>query len=309
MALRLKPLDLTQIQTGTIRRRTYRLNADLLGSMPQPAESLQSFYRALPKVGAAAKLLQTAELIAQTVLSNKPVLWIMDGTLMDGGLSPLLVYLLRRGLVQCVVMNGEAALRDYELAFHGVTAEDLKAGMADGLLGLTRETGEGITAIINEGVRRGFSIGECVGRGILERQPKHFANSVLATGAARLTTTTVHVCIGADGFHRYPGADGAMLGKGSLKDTQILSSFLATLSPGALIVASHQDTALNQVFMHAFALARNLNADLGGLNLVHLGDGGASLEDLPSLSHVERVAGPLELMMPLLLGALFTLVE
>ena len=113
--------------------------------------------------------------------------------------------------------------------------------MADGLLGLARETGEGINAIINEGVKRGFSIGECLGRGILDRQPKHFAQSLLATGAARLAPTTVHVSLGADGFHRYPGADGAMLGKGSLKDVQILTGFLATLPPGALIVRIHRD--------------------------------------------------------------------
>jgi deoxyhypusine synthase len=57
--------------------------------------------------------------MAQVALMNKPILWIMDGATMDAGLSPLLVYLMRRGLIQCLVMNGEAALRDYELAFHG----------------------------------------------------------------------------------------------------------------------------------------------------------------------------------------------
>lgn len=309
MALRLKPIDPSQIQTGSIRRRTYRLTAEQLGSMPQPAEPLQSFYRALPKVGEAAGLLETAELLARTALGNKPMIWILDGSLMDVGLSPLLVYLMRRSLIHALVMNGEASLRDYELAFHGMSAEDQPAGLADGLLGMTRETGEGINAIINEGVKRGFSIGECVGRGILERQPKHFTNSILATGAARLTPTTVHVCVGADGFHRYPGADGAMLGKGSLKDVQILTGFLATLPAGALIVSTHRDLMLNQVFLHAYALARNLNEDLKGLHLVRLGEPEPSLLDLPALDHVLHVPGPLEIMMPLLLGALFSLVE
>jgi hypothetical protein len=309
MALRIKPLDASQIQTGAVRRRTWRLTVDQLGGMPQPAEPLQQFYNALPKVGQAAELLEAAELMAQTALMSKPIVWIMDGKLMDAGLSPLLVYLMRRGLVQALVMNGEAAIHDYEMAFHGMTAEDTASGLADGLLGLARETGEGINAIVNEGVKRGFSIGECLGRGILERQPRHFPNSLLATGAARLTPTTVHVTLGADGFHRYPGADGAMLGKGSLKDTQILSIYLTTLPPGALLVASHSDHSLNQVFLHAYALARNLSDELKGLRLLRLGAPEGILGELPGLDRVCQAPGPLEIMMPLLMGALFSLVE
>lgn len=309
MAMRLKPIDSSKIQTGSLRRRTWRLNSDQLGTMPQPTEPLQHFYRGLPKVGQAAALLEAAGVMAQTALANKPMVWILDGATMAAGLSPLLVYLMRRGLVQALVMNGEAAIRDYELAFHGVAVEDVAQGLTDGLLGLTRETGEGITVIINDGIKHGFSIGECLGRGILERQPRHFMNSLLATGAARLTPTTVHVTLGADGFHRYPGADGAMLGKGSLKDVHILSTFLATLPPGALIVASHSDMSLNQVFLHAYALARNLNEELKGLNLLRLGVPEGFLSELPGLDRVCQTPGPLEIMMPLLMGALFCLVE
>ena len=309
MVLRLKPLDLSQIQTASIRRRNYKVTVEQLANVPQPAEPLQNFYRSLPKLGEAASLLEAAELMAQTVLMTKPVVWIIDHTLIDAGLSPVLAFLMRRGLVQCLVMNGGAALRDYELAFNGMTGEDIAQGLADGLLGLTRETGEGINTIINEGVKRGFSMGECLGRGILERQPKHFTNSVLATGAARLTPTTVHLTLGAEGFHRYPGADGAMLGKGSLKDIQILTSYLTSLPVGALIMAAHADGALNQAFLHAYALARNMQQELTGLNLIRIGAAEPSLLDLPGLSHVHQVPGALELTIPLLVGALFSLVE
>lgn len=309
MAIRLKPFDPNQIQTATVRRRAWRLGIDHLAAMPDPAAPLQTFFRNLPKVGDADQLLRVAELTAQTILGERPILWILDAGLMNAGLSPLLIHLVRRGLVQCLVMNGEAAAGDYELAFFGATAEDRPAGLQDGLLGLAREVGEGINAIINEGVKRGFSIGECLGRGILERQPKFFTSSLLATGAARLTTLTVHLCLGADGFHRYPGADGALLGKGSLKDTHILSGFLSTLAPGALIVASHADQTLTQVFLHAYALARNLNGELTGLNLVRLGEPLPALLDLPGLGQSLRLPGPVEIMLPLLMGALFTLVE
>lgn len=309
MAVRFKPIDANQVQTGSIRRRVFRLGVDHLASMPEPTRPLQKFYHTLPRLGKASELLTAAQLIATAALEDKPLVWLIDGHFMTAGLSPQLVYLIRRNLARNLVMNGEAAVCDYELAFHGVTDEDPVLGLQDGLLGLTRETGEGINSIINEGVKRGFSIGECLGRGILERQPKHFANSLLATGAARLSSITVHLSVGADGFQRYPGADGAMLGKGSLKDTQILSSQLSTLPPGTIFITLHRDTALTQVFLNAVAMARNLNQDLRGFNLIQLGAIHPTLADLPALEQTLALPGPIEIMMPLLVGALFSLVE
>jgi hypothetical protein len=310
MVTRLKPLDLGQIQTSTVRRRFYELGVDHLAGMPQPAAPLHDFFRTLPRVGAAGVLLEAAQLLARTVLEGRPVVWLLDGELMRAGLSPQLVYLMRRGLVQCVAVNGEVAVMDYELAFHGATCEERSSGLSDGLLGLARETGEGINSIINEGVKRGFSIGECLGRGILERQPRFFSGSILATGAARLIPVTVHLSMGADGFHRYPGADGAMLGKGSLKDGMILSSFLGELPVGSLVVGSHREVALSQVFLHAVALARNLKEPVTGLNLLSLGEGNApELGDLPGVEQRLALGGPLGLTMPLLMGALFSIVE
>jgi hypothetical protein len=310
MTTRLKPLDAGKIQTSTMRRRSYRLGVDHLASMPRPGDPLQAFFSTLPRVGAAADLQEAARLMARTVLEGRPVAWVVDGAFFRQGLSPLLVYLMRRGVVQCVAINGDVAVMDYEMAFHGVTSEETQDGLADGLLGLTREVGEGINAIINAGVKRGFSIGECLGRGILERQPRWFAGSLLATGAARLIPVTVHLSLGADGFQRYPGADGAMLGKGSLKDGMIFSSLLAGLPAESLIVGAYRDAMLGQVFLHAFGLARNQNDAMGGLNVLSLGEGAApELAMLPGVERAMSVGGPLEVMTPLLMGSLFTLVE
>jgi hypothetical protein len=121
--------------------------------------------------------------------------------------------------------------------------------------------------------------------------------------------TTVHVSLGADGFQRYPGADGSMIGKGSLKDAQILSSFIAGMPPGSLIVTLHRDHALGQVLLHALALARNLNDQLKGINYLSLGAAESLPVELPPLGRAMRLGGQLELMLPLLLGALFCLVE
>lgn len=309
MVPRLKSIDLSQIQTGSVRRRKYRLAVQHLAKVPDPTQPLVEFFKSLPRTGDAARLLEAAETLARAALDARPIVWMIDGTLTAQALSPLLVYLMRRNLVQCLGMNGEVALHDYEFAFHGAAVEDPAAGLPDGVYGLARETAEGINAIVNEGVKRGFSIGECLGRGILERQPRHFSSSMLATGAARLIPTTVHVNIGAEGFHRYPGADGAMLGKGSLKDTHILSSFIAALPAGALLVSLHRDQGLSQVLLHSMAMARNLNDQLGGLSLIQLQAPDDRLEAIPWVDRHLKLDGSLSIMLPLLVGALFTLVE
>ena len=309
MVLRLKPLDLAGVRVGSVRERAYRLSLGDLGGMPDPQASLEEFYRGLPRVGEAAGVLAAAQMLATAALGRRAAVWAIDGGTLRAGLGGVVLALMRRGLVQGVVMTGEAALMDYELAVHGQTAEDEAAGLADGKLGLARETSEGLNAIINEGVKRGFSIGECLGRGILERQPRHFDQSLLATGAARLVPVTVHVTMGADGFHRYPGADGGMLGKGSLKDGLILGTQLSTLEAGGVIVTAHGEGALTGVLVHALALGRNLNEGLGGLKLLRLTEEGERLEGAAGVEETRRVRGALEVMVPLLMGALFSLVE
>lgn len=309
MAPRLKPLDSSQIHTGSVRGRTYWLTVEQLAAPPRAGASLQTFLSALPRTGQATELHRAARLIAQTALDEKPIVWLLDVEFVNVGLTPILIHMLRRPLVYSLVLDGRAALADLELAFHGVTHEDRVSGLEDGLLGLARETGEVLNEIINGGARRGFSLGETMGRGILDRQPQFMGDSLLAAAAQSVTPVTIHATLGADGFHRYPGVDGAMLGKAGIKDASILASLLSELPTGSLIVATHRNPVLTEVVIHAYALARNQAPELGALNLLRLGEADQTLTDLPDLQQEVRLRGPLELTVPLLVGEIFSLVE
>lgn len=309
MQSRHKHLDLTQVRTTSLRKRHCDLLIDMLGSAPDPSESLQEFYRSLPRLGSAAELLGAAECMTQAALNEKDLLWLIDAAVLEAGLSPLLIRMIQRGLIQGIAMTGSAALRDYELAVQGMTVEDVGAGLRDGLLGMSRETGEGMNTIINDGVRRGFGLGECLGRGILDRQPKYFAQSLLAACAARLVPATVHVTIGADGFHRHPNAEGTMLGKGSLKDLQILGSRIEKLHEGGVLVAAHRSAALHDVFLHAYGAARNLAGPIQRFSLVRFSAASPDFSVLPDLAASFHIPGPLELILPLFTGVVFSLVE
>jgi hypothetical protein len=57
------------------------------------------------------------------------------------GLSPLIIELMRRGIISAVAMNGACIIHDFELASHGATSEDVAAALTSGEFGMAEETG------------------------------------------------------------------------------------------------------------------------------------------------------------------------
>ncbi len=309
MRSRHKAIDFTRVETTTLRKRACRLHVDMLASLPDPVESLQEFFRALPRVGASNELIGAADALAQAALNDRTIVALVDADVIEAGLSPLLIRMVQRGLIRAVAMTGSAAVRDYELAVYGRTSEDISAGLRDGLLGMSRETGEGMNAIINEGVKRGFGLGECLGRGILDRQPPFYRQSIMASCSARMVACSIHVNVGVDGFHRHPTADGSALGKGSLKDLQILSSRVESLGDGGLILAMNRSRALSDIVINAYAAGRNEGTAIEDFSLIRFTDDLEPLRQLPGMTELYHLPGPLELLGPLFAGVLFSLVE
>ncbi len=309
MAFRYKAFNLSQVQTTSLRKRKCRLHVEMLAEPPDPHKTLQDFLRSLPRAPRVNELVNAADALIQAALAEKDIVWMIDADFIEAGLSNILIRLIDRGFIKSLAMTGAAAVRDYELAFYGMTAEEIRPGLEDGLFGMARETGEGMNEIITEGVKRGFSLGECLGRGILDRQPKNFKRSILAACVARMVTPTIHISMGADGFQCNPMADGAMLGKGSLKDMQILGSRLEGLNEGGMLVAAHGNPTLHALFTQCLALSRNLGGVIANFTTVRFGDGPLDFSEIPGITASYQIPGPLEFTLPLFGGALFSMVE
>ncbi|MCH8890364.1 MAG: hypothetical protein IH827_04700 [Myxococcales bacterium] len=73
-----------------------------------------------------------ADALTQAALGDKHILWLIDEGTIDAGVSPLIVRMIQRGLVRQVAMTGTAAVRDYELSYHGMTHEEVGPGLEDG---------------------------------------------------------------------------------------------------------------------------------------------------------------------------------
>jgi hypothetical protein len=296
-------------QLPSLRKRACRLQAQMLAASPDPAAPLQEFIEGLPRLGASARMLQAAQALTESALAGRGILWLIDESTLDAGLAPAIVPIVQRGLARTVAMTGAAATRDYEMATLGRAGEDVAKGVRDGLLGLNRETGETMNAIINEGVRRGFGLGDCMARGVWDRKPSFCRHSILAACARRGVPVAVLVDIGADGFHRHPNADGAVLGKGSLKDMHLLAGRMKELHDGGSVVALHSGAALEASFVHALAHGRGEGEPIEGFTIARFGAARASEIDLPGVKEVFDLTGPIEVMLPLFVATAFSMVE
>src|ERR671921_264371 len=97
---------------------------------------------------------------------ERGVVVMLGGHIVKTGLAPVLVDLMRRGIVTHLAMNGSAAIHDYEVARFGQTSEDVAAGLRDGTFGMAEETGRGLNEAFIAGMRNGWGMGEAVARAL-----------------------------------------------------------------------------------------------------------------------------------------------
>lgn len=313
MPKKAKPVDLKRVTTYPIRSRVSKLDQSLLARLPSPDKPLAEFFRTWPKLLKAKEFLRIAERMAHAHRTDRAVVWMMGAHPIKCGLSPLIVDLIKRKVITCVAMNGAAAIHDFELAFFGHTSEDVERGLEDGSFGMAQETGEGMNNIINEGVRRGYGIGEALGQSILRRGAKFQELSILCQGFKDNLPVTVHIALGTDIIHQHPNVDGVALGKGGILDFRILAGQLPGLNDGGVVINCGSAVIMPEVFLKALTIARNLGNTVKDFTAVNLD----MIEHYRPMANVltrptslggeaYSIVGHHEIMLPLLYSAILT---
>ena len=198
-------------------------------------------------------------LLAERMLAARDrgsaVVLMMGAHVVKCGLSPLVIDLMRRGLVGHVAMNGAGAIHDFEFALIGRTSESVARYVRTGEFGLWKETGR-----INEAAviaqRDGIGLGEAIGRMIEQEGFPHRDISIPAAGYRLQVPVTVHVAIGQDIVHEHPNYDGAAFGESSYTDFLIFTESVARLDGGVFL---NIGTAVMgpEVYLKALAMVRN----------------------------------------------------
>ncbi|OGW60304.1 MAG: hypothetical protein A2V83_08920 [Nitrospirae bacterium RBG_16_64_22] len=250
------PLPLEGIKTVPLASRPSKVRAEQVGRPHAPGRSFREFLRSLPDILAAGSFREAVSAVAGAAREGKVVALGMGGHPIKVGLSPILIDLMKRGVIRALAMNGSGIVHDFEMAFAGRTSEDVDASIDAGEFGMAEETGRILNEAIAEGARAGLGIGEAVGQRIVQDGLPHAEMSLLAAGVRLGVPVTVHVALGTDILHVHPQANGAAIGEGSFIDFRTFASVVSRLEGGVYINLGSA-VILPEVFLKALTLARS----------------------------------------------------
>jgi hypothetical protein len=309
-----QPLDFANLKTVSLKERGGKVNVADFAAAYEPGSGISGLLESLPHLLAADSFRAVVDALVGARRNKRAILWGMGGHVIKCGLAPVLLDLMHRGYATGFVLNGSAAIHDFEIALAGHTSEDVEAVLPDGRFGAAEETGSEMNRAIVEGDQAGLGVGEALGcalahRGAVNVRPE--ASLLLNAYYARVPVT-VHVAIGTDTPHTHPAADGAAIGSATHRDFRLFCGLVTELHQGGIYLNAGSAVLLPEVFLKAVSAVRNLGHPLAEFTT-------ANFDFLqhyrPRVNVVERphagsggkgysITGHHELMIPLLAAAL-----
>jgi hypothetical protein len=265
----IKPLSLDGLETYNLKDRTSKVNHEDFGRPWNRGGSLSEFVAGLPRLLAGKSLREVAQTWSEARRNQRQVLLGMGAHPLKVGLSPVLIDLLRRGLLTGLALNGAGIIHDAEIAMVGRTSEDVDDTLGCGQFGMARETAEFLNGAIAWGAAQGLGLGQAVGERLLASDFPYKHLSVVAAAAELGLPVTVHVAIGADIIHLHPSVQPEALGRTSHQDFRLFAALVSRLAAG-LYINLGSAVILPEVFLKALTLARNLGHRVEPLTTVNL---------------------------------------
>lgn len=305
------PLDFKDLHTYSIHDRHSKVTVNDFARPPVAGMTVRDLVDSLPRQLAGSDFPELVQRIADAHGNGKPVLLGMGAHVIKVGLSPVLIALMRRGIVTGIALNGAGIVHDAEIAMAGRTSEEVADVLGAGAFGAARETGEVLNGAICRGAEKNIGLGEAVGEVLLEQDFPYNSQSLLAQSRKMDIPATVHVALGTDIIHIHPGADGAAIGQTSHHDFQVFCSQVACLEGGVYLNIGSA-VVLPEVFLKALTVVRNLgyevrNITTANFDFIRHYRPAVNVVQRPTLEEGRgfNFTGHHELMIPLLAAALF----
>ncbi|HJX90238.1 MAG TPA: hypothetical protein VJ372_07055 [Pyrinomonadaceae bacterium] len=257
-----RPIDLNDVRTYPLSSRSSKVNLNDFARPLEEGLSSDEFLRRLPNILAVQTLRQLVSRIRRARELQKPIIWGIGGHVIKTGLAPLLIDLMKRGLLTAVAANGSVLVHDAEIAMVGSTSEDVDATLSEGAFGGAEETGRILNLAAEEGSKSGIGLGEAMGRTLLALEPKHRDYSLLCAAYEARIPFTAHITIGGDIAHFHPNVDGAALGATTHTDFRLLAAIVREMNGGGVYLNIGSAVVLPEVFLKCVTLVRNLGNPL-----------------------------------------------
>ena len=255
-----REVDLARVKTVPIALRPNKVRAEEFATAPGADRSFAGFMKALPDVLKAQDFRKVVDAVVRAAIRKRAVIVMLGGHVVKTGIAPILVDLMKRGVITHLAMNGSAAIHDYEIARFGGTSEDVAAGLKDGSFGMAEETGRGLNEAFIAGQTHGWGMGESVARALEGTSTlAHAEHSIVLTAYRQWIPVTVHAALGAEIIHQHPAANGAAIGDTSHRDFRRLAASCEDLHQGGVVLNLGSAVIMPEVFLKALTVARNVN--------------------------------------------------
>ncbi|MBI4689559.1 MAG: hypothetical protein HY754_04760 [Nitrospirae bacterium] len=305
-----KPVSFSKIKTYPLQKRKNKVEIDSSATPYNHGDSFGNFIRRLPDILAVKDFKSVVRAVINAKKNKRPVILGMGAHPIKVGLSPVIIDLMQRGIINAISTNGACIVHDFELSFTGQTSEDVAEELCKGTFGMARETGEYINKAINSGVKKGYGIGRAIGEMIYNSSFKFKGRSIFASAYKLDIPATVHIAIGTDIVHMHPRVDGASIGKGSLLDFRLFTSVVSDLEGGVYINLGSA-VIMPEVFLKALTVARNLGNKVDNITTVNMDfiqhyRPGQNVLKRPTMKNgcAYALTGHHEIMFPLLAAAI-----
>jgi hypothetical protein len=265
----LEPVDLSKLKTSPLASRKHLVSVESFAGLPAPDAGFDEFLDSLPDVLAGRTLRDLAGAVVDARRAGREVVAALGGHVIKVGCAPILIDLARRGLVSAFIMNGAAAIHDWEIAVAGSTSENVPAALDEGTYGTADETGAALAAAAARGAREGIGFGQALSEDVSRLDPPHADVSLLASAHRLGVPVTIHVAVGNDTVHTHPDFDGAALGEATGIDFRKVCTLVARCDEGVWINIGSA-VLLPEVLLKAVAVARNMGRPVAGLTTGNL---------------------------------------
>ena len=263
-----KPIDTTRITTYSIQDRRHKASVSDLASLPRAGATAAELLAAFPDTLGAAAFRRIINAIVDAVRADRPVVAAFGAHVIKVGCGPVIIDLIRRGVIRAIACNGACAIHDVELACTGETSEEVAETIRDGTFGMVAQSLAFFDEATARARRESIGLGDAVGALLMERDVPYRKSSVFVAAREASIPACVHVALGTDTVHVSGKADGAALGAASLHDFRLICDVVSDLGAigeskvGGVWLNIGSAVLLPEVFLKAVSVARNLGANL-----------------------------------------------
>ena len=252
-----KPVNLTGIRTYSLRDREHKVQVSD-HKLPDRGSSCSDFIDSLPDFLGAQSFKRLVNEIILAYQADSPVVAAMGGHVIKVGCGPVIIDLIKRGVIKAIACNGSFAIHDVEMALFGKTSEDVTKSVLDGSFGMVHET----IAFFNKAIahsQHNNGLGHSIGDVLIETDKS--CVSVIKTAREYDIPCCIHVALGTDTIHM-ADLDISQLANASMYDFRLLCDVVSRLGVWLNIGSA---VIMPEVFLKAVTVARNLGAELDNL--------------------------------------------